>query len=66
MEEVGGVVFTFSPLARRKSKTKRGTFWGVLGVSLSADSDGGLCPLDPCKPLKRLEPNFYEFELGLI
>ena len=28
------------------------------GVSLSADSDGGLCPLNPCKLLKKLDQNF--------
>ena len=30
----------------------------VLGVSLSAESDKGRCPLDPCHPLKSVDVNF--------
>jgi hypothetical protein len=28
------------------------------GVSLSAESDKGRCPLDPCHPLKSVDVNF--------
>ncbi|MGN0637078.1 MAG: hypothetical protein ACI4J0_01795 [Huintestinicola sp.] len=42
--------FQFTPL-RSSSKDKE--------ISPSAEGDEGLCPLDPRKPLKRLERNFY-------
>lgn len=31
------------------------------GVSLSAESDKGRCPLDPCHPLKSVDVNFILF-----
>jgi len=41
---------TFSVL----TKSKR-----VLGISTSADVDEGLCPLNPCQLLKKLDQNFF-------
>ena len=37
---------------------KKGTFSDVLGISTSADVDEGLCPLNPCELLKKLDQNF--------
>ena len=43
-----GHFFQFTPAERLR----------MQGVSPSAEGDQGRRPLDPCEPLKRLDPNF--------
>ncbi|MBQ2725699.1 MAG: hypothetical protein IJF78_08335, partial [Clostridia bacterium] len=49
------LLFSFS----EEKRSKKGTFSCVLSVSTSAEVDEGLCPLNPCELLKKLEQNFY-------
>ena len=54
MEEQGETPrWGFPSLIAPQSNSPFPAFGKEKGVSLSADSDGGLCPLNPCKLLKK-------------
>jgi len=48
------LLFSFS----EEKRSKKGTFPEVLGISTSSEVDEGLCPLNPCQLLKKLDQNF--------